>query len=232
MIGRPDYIAEVTKLLILHRLRKPDNIKRDSEGFVTRTELMKTIGCSYPTVAGALQRLGRSITQRSDRSVALNRFPEKTWAEIVLASERSRQTLRFADRSGQARSPSSLLRRLNDLDTPPLGLAGTLGTQHWYPDLDLHGDPRIDLSMHCPRDRMDLNFVEKLDRALKREEDPTAPASLVIHAIRRKEAYFTESDEGLSIADPVECMLDLHELRLEPQADSLYRFLERGEDDR
>jgi hypothetical protein len=231
-LGRPDHIAEVTKLLILHRLRKPDNITRDGEGFVTRTELMRTIGCSYPTVAGALKRLGRSITQRSDRSVALNRFPEKTWAEIVLASERSRHTLRFADRSGQVRSPSSLLRRLNDLDTPPLGLAGTLGARHWYPDLDLHGDPRLDISMHCPGDHMDLNFVEKLDPALKREEDTTAPASLVIHAIRRKEPYFTQSDEGLSIADPVECMLDLHELRLEPQADSLYRFLERGKKDR
>ena len=194
-------------------------------------ELPKTIGCSYPTVAGALKRLGRSITQRSDRSVALNRFPEKTWAEIVLASERSRHTLRFADRSGQARSPTSLLRRLNDLDAPPLGLAGTLGARHWYPDLDLHGDPRLDISMHCPGDRMDLNFVEKLDPALKREEDPTAPASLVIHAIRRKEAYFTRCDEGLSIADPVECMLDLHELRLEPQADSLHRFLERGSEE-
>ena len=95
----------------------------------------------------------------------------------------------------------------------------------------MHGDPRLDISMHCPGDRMDPNFVEKLDPALKREEDPTAPASLVIHAIRRKEAYFTKCDEGLSIADPVECMLDLHELRLEPQADSLHRFLEEGSEE-
>lgn len=231
-LGRPDYIAEITKLLILHRISEPEKVERDGEGFITRTALMRTVGCSYPTVAGALQRLGRSITQRSDRSVALNRFPEKTWAEMVLTSERSRNTIRFADRSGQARSPSSLLRRLHRLDTPPLGLGGTLGARHWYPDLDLHGDPRLDLSMHCPQDRMDLDFVEKLDPALDREEDPTAPASLAIHAIRRKEAYFTESGEGLPVADPVECMLDLHELRLETQADSLYRFIESTKEQR
>ena len=113
-----------------------------------------------------------------------------------------------------------------------LGLGGTMGARHWYPDLDLHGDPRLDLSLHCPQDRMDLDFVEKLDPALDREEDPAAPASLAIHAIRRKEACFTESDKGYSIADPVECMLDLHELRLETQADSLYRFLESAKEQR
>ncbi len=231
MLGRPDYIADVTKLLILHRIKEPEMIERDGLGFVTRTKLMKTIGCSYPTVAGALQRLDRSMTQRSDRAIALKRFPEKAWAEIVLASERSRHTLRFADRLGQARSPSSLLKRLVKLDTPPLGLGGTMGARHWHPDLDLHGNPRLDLSMHCPGNRMDLDFVKKLDPALEREDDPTAPASLVIHAIRRKEAYFTENKEGLQIADPVECLLDLHELRLEAQAAALYQSLEQGKDE-
>ena len=231
ILGRPDYIADVTKLLILQRIKEPEMIERDGLGFVTRTQLMKTIGCSYPTVAGALQRLDRSITRRSDRAIALKRFPEKAWAEIVLASERSRHTLRFADHSGQARSPASLLKRLVKLDTPPLGLGGTMGARHWHPDLDLHGNPRLDLSMHCPGNHMDLNFVAKLDPALEREEDPTAPASLVVHAIRRKEAYFTKNKEGLQIADPVECLLDLHELRLEAQAAALYQSLEKVKDE-
>jgi hypothetical protein len=40
----------------------------------------------------------------------------------------------------------------------------------------------------------------------------------VIHALRRAESLFQPGEDGLPWADPVECLLDLHEARLESQA--------------
>jgi hypothetical protein len=53
-----------------------------------------------------------------------------------------------------------------------------------------------------------------LEKITRRDESPT----LVIHDIRRAESLFQSGDNGLPWADPVECLLDLHEARLESQA--------------
>jgi hypothetical protein len=53
-----------------------------------------------------------------------------------------------------------------------------------------------------------------LERTIRRDESP----SLVIHALRRAESLFQPGEDGLPWADPVECLLDLHEARLESQA--------------
>jgi hypothetical protein len=65
---------------------------------------------------------------------------------------------------------------------------------------------------------MNLGFIEKLDPALKRVDDPQQPANVVIHAVRHANPLFQPRDGGLQWADPVECLLDLHEMRLESQA--------------
>jgi len=53
-----------------------------------------------------------------------------------------------------------------------------------------------------------------LEKATRRDESPT----LVIHTIRRAESLFQPVENDLPWADPVECLLDLHEARLESQA--------------
>ena len=65
---------------------------------------------------------------------------------------------------------------------------------------------------------MDLSFVERLDPALEKAARPDESSSLVIHCIRRAESLFQPGDHGVPWADPVECLLDLHEARLESQA--------------
>ncbi len=209
-LPRADYSFLVLELLI-HRWLC-------NEGPMTTAWLMKTAGCSYQTVAGILRRLDHCLVRHSDRRVELVKFPKEEWARLVAVSEKARSPIRFADRSGQPRSSESILRRLQRLGRQDIALGGVMGAMHYLPRLDLMGNPRLDLSVHCPGKAADLSFIERLDPALARVDRRDDPASLVVHLVRRREAFFEPGKDGLNWADPVECLLDLHEARLEPQA--------------
>ena len=186
-----------------------------SKGPMTADWLAKTVGCNYRTVASALRRLGSAIKRHSDRRFELAYFPREEWAGLVAVSNQARSTARFADRSGQPRSPESLLQRLEKMEQPNIAVGGVFGAKHYYPNLDLTRSPRLDLTIHG--DRADWSFVERLDPALKRAQDPSEPANLVVHFVRRHDSLFDKGADGLLWADPVECLLDLHEMRLESQ---------------
>jgi hypothetical protein len=207
---RTDYSFVILKLLLHRWLTSGEP--------VTSEWLARTAGCSYPAVARALRPLGSLLERRSDRRVILRWFPKEEFARLLAVADRARSTVRFADQSGQPRSAESHLRRLEKLNPPGLAIGGVLGAKHYYPNLDLVGTPRLDLSLHSPGRRMNLDFIEKLDPALKRVEDPLAPARVVVHAVRHADAQFIPRDGGLAWADPVECLFDLHEARLAAQA--------------
>jgi hypothetical protein len=189
-----------------------------AKGPVTIGSLMEISGTSHPTVSRALAGFDHYLKRHSDRSVELRSFPPDEWTRLLAVSDDIRGTVRFADRSGQARSPESLLRRLRQLQRKDIAVGGVLGAKHYQPSLDLVGNPRLDLSIHSGRKTADLSFVERLDpgleKTVRRDESPT----LVIHAIRRAESLFQPGADGLPWADPLECLLDLHEMRLESQA--------------
>jgi len=188
------------------------------QGPMTTDWIMKTVGCSYPTVRDALRRLDYCLQRHSDRKVELNRFPREEWARLVAVSDKVRSTTRFVDRSNQPRSPESLLRRLQRLGRNDLAVGGVWGARHYQPDIDLVGNPRLDLCLYCPDKRVDWSFVEQVDPALEttklRDESP----ALVVHLIHRAVSLFQTNKDGLPWADPVECLLDLHEAHLETQA--------------
>jgi hypothetical protein len=188
------------------------------KGPMTALWLAKTAGFSYPTVRDALRRLGSMIKRQTDRRFELAYFPREEFARLLAVSDRARATARFTDRSGQPRSPEAHLRRLEKLNVPDIAIGGVTGARHYHADLNLGGTPRLDLSLHCPGNQMNLGFIEKLDPALKRVDDPQQPANVVIHAVRHANPLFQPRDGGLQWADPVECLLDLHEMRLESQA--------------
>lgn len=213
----PDYSTEILKILVYQWLKK--------RGSMTSVWLSETAGCNYRTVAKALKGLGRAIFWHSDKSVELCYFPKDAWVRMLAILDKSRSTMRYADRSGQPRSPESLLRRLKGVKTPKIAVGGALGARHYYPELDLVGTPRLDLSIHCPGKHADLDFIENLDPALKQESDPEVPANLVLHFIRRENPFFEKGPEGMIWTDPVECLLDLQEMRLEPQALELLNAL-------
>lgn len=219
---RTDYWFVISKILIHNWLttRTP----------VTSEWIQRTAGCSYPTVARTLKELGGIVQRGSDRRVMLKFLPEDEIARLAAAADRARSTLRFADRSGQPRSTEALVRRLGRMGVKGVAIGGVLGARHYVPELNLIGTPRLDLSVHAPKKAPDLSFLAELDPALVRETDPLAPAQVVVHAVRHADSLFEPRAEGLAWADRVECLLDLHEARLESQARDFLRVLKQRSD--
>ncbi len=214
-LPRPEAPSVVFKILFLHWL---------TDGSPVTTRWLESVaGFSYPTIAKALRPLRGYIERLSNRSIRLRWFPREEYLRLIAMSNRLRSTIRYADRSGRPRSLESHLKRLEKLALNDVAIGGVLGAKHYFPNLDLVGLPRLDLSVHCPGKFMDLSFISRLDPALKRVDDPFEPASLVVHAVRHVDSFFAPRDGGLAWADPVDCLLDLHEARLEMQAS---QFLE------
>lgn len=217
---RTDYEFVVLKLLILQWLTKRNP--------VTTSWLSETAGCSYPTVARVLKRLGSMVERESDRRVLLRHFPRRDFEWLVANSGRARLTTRFVDTSGQPRDPLTHLSRLEKLKPSGVAIGGVVGAKHYEASLDILGIPRVDLCVHCHETRFDTDFVKQLDPALKPQEDPLGPVNLALHAVRHKEPLFLVRPGRLPIADPLECLLDLHEAHLEAQASQFLSELESG----
>ncbi len=209
-LPRLDTYPEILKVLLARWLA--------TEGPITADQLCRTVGCNYRTVARAVARLRPSLEERSDRRLALRRFPREEWSAILALGERARTTVRFVDVSGQPRSPHALLARLRGLGRADVGVGGLLGAAHHCPQIDPATIARLDLSIHCPEGLLDLGIVGRLDPALTRSHDPALPALLTLHVLRRRMPLFASDGGGLRWADPAECLLDLHEARLEPEA--------------
>ena len=192
----------------------------------TSRALAEAAGCTYPTVASALEKIEKYVTRYSDRRVELKAFPRDEWFRLVANADKVRQTLRFADHSGQPRSVESLAARLHRLRPPDVAIGGVLGARHLYPALDLIGTPRLDLTIHCRTRKPNLDFLRQLDPGLK-PAGRGEPARLVIHTLRQAKVFFEAAPDGTLWADPVECLLDLHEMRLESQAAEMIEALPR-----
>jgi hypothetical protein len=201
---------EVLRLLMLQWLR--------GRGPTTTQWLMQATGSSYPTVARAIKQLDEHLKRYPAGKVELDHFPRGPWARLLVVADDVRSTIRFTDRSGQPRSPESLLRRLHQLKRDDIAVGGIWGAKHYHPDLDIVGNARFDLSLHSQHRKVDYSFVKRLDPALEETRSTRESASLVIHTVRRPESFFERSTDGPPWADPVECLLDLHEARLESQA--------------
>jgi hypothetical protein len=196
-------------------------------GPLTSRWLAEAAGCTYPTVASALEKLEKYLTRHSDRRVELKAFPKDEWSRLVANGDKVRQTLRFADHSGQPRSIESLVSRFERVRTDDIAIGGVLGARRRYPALDLIGTPRLDLTIHCRTRKLDLTFLRQLDPALK-PASYDEPARLVIHTLRYPHIFFEKAPDGSVWADPVECLLDLHEMRLESQAKEFLQHLALG----
>jgi hypothetical protein len=187
-------------------------------------ELLRRCGCSYPTAAAALRRLEEAgeAQRRSRRRVELRQFPSRTWAELVALAASIRGSRYFADRSGRLPDPAALLKRLRLLAPAGVAVGGVPAARRLDPRFDLNGTPRIDICAHAPGGEADFGWVANLDPALRPVPPPAPGAVLAVHLVRRPETLYTpDGRRGLPWADPVEILLDLHDLRLTAQADRL-----------
>ena len=217
VLPRPDLRSEVFRV-ILHEWFL-------CHGQLSSKWIENTVGCNYRTVSAAIEWLGPAVKRHSNRRIELKYFPKDAWAQLLAVSDGARATIRYADRSDQPRSPESLARRLSHAGRSDIAIGGVLGAKRYYANLDLTGTARLDLSVHCPGMQCDIDFVRRLDPALERIHDRNAPARLVLHFVRRRKSLFDRDDRGILWADPVECLLDLQEARLESQAFAFAEFL-------
>ena len=186
-------------------------------GPLTSKELSAQTGLSYSTISNALRGLEPYLVRHSDRRVELRDFPKDAWFKLVSQAENVRSTLAFADPSMRPRSPEVLLHRLRELNLSNIAVGGVLGARHYLPGLDLVGTPRLDLVVHNPRPDGSHEFLRKLDPALQRAKRGQ-PARDFVHTLHRPAAFFQNGDDGMVWADEVECLLDLHDARLESKA--------------
>ena len=217
LIPSPNVYYEILKILIYRWMK--------SEGPISSTELSKLAGCSYPTIAGARKRLGKSIEKYTDRTFNLKYFPFEEWEKLLVESDQARSTIWFADTSElEPREPRSLLKRLLKIERDDIAIGGVYGAQYYFHDLDITDSSRLDLTIHCPGSRSDLSFIELLDPALKKVDKLNKAVNLVVHFIRRNKTYFIKGQNNIKWADPVECLLDLQEARLESQAKEFLEY--------
>jgi len=194
------------------------------QGPIARGELGEQAGCSYPTVAKAVERFARDIREHSNRSVELKVFPRDAWSELLALAPTCRARIAYIDRTGRRPDPETLLRRLKKLMPSHVALGGVAAAQHWDPHFDLRGLPRLDLSL-AAEGGLDLGFLRRLDPGLGPLDGEGTPV-LLVHPLQRPAALFTPGDQ-IPIADPVETLLDLSELRLVDQSNALIERLER-----
>jgi hypothetical protein len=180
-------------------------------------ELQRITGLSYPTVSTAVEQLGRWIRRGRYRTVALDQFPWEIWEKLVVQGNEARETVRFIDETGLGRSPSQLVERLSQLNVD-VAIGGVAGARHYDHDMDLAGNPRLDLTIHQERGELATSWVKMIDPALERTDSGYQSASVLVHVLRRHDSLFDSNQLGQKIADPAECLLDLVDLRLDDQA--------------
>lgn len=220
-----DASFDILRVMLIHWFRKA--------GPLTSKELAEQTGFSYPTIARTLEDLEPHLHRHSDRRVELQSFPKEAWLKLVAQIEKVRGSRGYTDRSGRPRPPEMLIDRLKEdslrgLCHNAVAVGGTFGARHYVPSIDLFGNPRLDLVIdaHSERGHRTVSIdtlVRKLDPALKPAERGE-PCQVVVHTLYRHKSFFTEANDGTFYADEVECLLDLHEARLEQQA---LEFLEK-----
>jgi hypothetical protein len=199
----------------------------EGRGYQTIKAIGESCGTSYPTTATVIKALTDQglLNVRKDRSVELKYFPVNQWRTWIASGSDSRKSARFIDISGQPLRPSSLIKRLklNLPEREDIAISGIEGARFHYPDLDLSGSLRLDLVLHGNH-KADLSFVKMIDPGLKLTDNPFANADLVVHFMDRPETHFVLHGD-LLIADPLECLADLYDMKLDQQADQMLYFL-------
>ncbi|MCE9581679.1 MAG: hypothetical protein K8T20_04090 [Planctomycetes bacterium] len=212
-LGAPRSFFDVLKILthawLLH------------EGALAIREIEGRTMLSYPSVAAAVNRLEarREIQRGTDRSVVLTEFPRQSWAELVANADSYRRTSWYADSAGRAPEPDYLLQLLGQRPFPGVAVGGVAAARHWQPDFDLVGMPRLDLVVSTSVAPTPSEIAKSLDPALVPATKSTNVA-IAIHDLLRPVDLFVRSDRyRVPVADPVETLLDLYDLRLVDQAE-------------
>jgi hypothetical protein len=192
-------------------------------GPLSTTAIQSAVGASYPTVAKVLKQLeaAGTLSRTPDRRIEMRAPSLLQWRNWIATQASTRKTIRFADPAGTARSPEAMAQRLFKLGSDDVAVGGVLGARHHFADLNITGSLRLDLTVHRAAA---LAFIRKLDAGLVETQDPQAKAVVVVHRAHGPNLGFVKDAAGLW-ADPLECLIDLHVLGLDEQADEMLKNL-------
>ena len=198
-------------------------------GPMTTESITAATGFSYPTVANALGKLDSSIRRHSDRRVELKHFPRQEWSRFVSVYERGQFCRKFSVATELARTPESLLKRFRKLALPKTAIGGVHAAHHYEPEFDLVGYSRLDICVSGKQRDLSLEVARQIDPALKPAPFSIANPALVVWPVHRAESLFQHDPQfDTTWADPVTCLLALHDARLEVQTEELIKAFEQG----
>ena len=198
-------------------------------GPMTTDSIMSATGFSYPSVADALGKLAPSIRRHSDRRVELKHFPRQEWSRFISVYERGQFCQKFTVATELARTPESLLKRFRKRAPPGTAIGGVHAAHHYDPEFDLVGFSRLDICVNGKQSDQSLELARQIDPALEPTPFNTANPTLVIWPVHRADPLFQHDPQSETHwADPVTCLLALHDARLEAQAEELIKAFEQG----
>lgn len=214
-VRRAEAFYDILRVLIRHWMLR--------SGSVAQGTLAAEAGCSYPTLAAALKKLDAVLKWETARRVYLTRFPKREWERLVVLSHEVRGTRYFhlADTAPAARA--ALAGRITALQRDDIALGGVPGARHFFPSLDITAPPQVDVTVKATGASADLQWTSELGLKDARPQDR---AALAVHFLTMPADGF-ERANGILHADPVECLLDLHEMRLEAQAKDFLEHFQR-----
>lgn len=210
---KPDAFFEILRVLLIHWFRRSGPLQMNQIGQLS--------GFSYPTVAVSLEKMESQLIRHSDRSVELTSFPLDAWFKLLAAADDIRIPRGY--RAHRPKPVDNLIERLEEKPDKDVAYGGILGARYYLPGIDLLGIHRLDLDVHDWSVSKIDKLVRKLDPGLKIVGLGEMP-QVVVHNLYRPDCLY---NKGLQfpIADEVECLLDLHEARLESQALELLEHL-------
>lgn len=198
-------------------------------GPMTTDSITAATNFSYPTVAKALGKLGASVRRHSDRRVELKHFPRQEWSRFISAYERSQFCQKFTVATELARTPESLLKRFRKLALPETAVGGVHAANYYDPQFDLVGYSRLDICVSGKLLDRAPELARQIDPALESTPFSTANPAVVIWPVHSAEPLFQQDPQSdTRWADPVTCLLGLHDARLEAQAEELIQAFEQG----
>ena len=178
-------------------------------------------GYSFPIIKPSLNKLEIHLRRYSNHSAELKSFPRGDWFKLLAVSDNIRFTMGYY--AHRPRTVETLLERILEKPDRDVAFGGIIGARHYFPGIDLIGTHRLDLTVHNWDGDKTSRFIRMLDPGLKKVRSGEIP-QVVLHNLFRPESFFIRDDD-FPVADEVECLLDLHEARLEAQALDLLEYL-------
>lgn len=191
------------------------------------TQIVSAAGVSYPTAAGVIKSLEQQdvIERGPGRAIQLKRFPWSEWRNWLARSSDTRKTVHYVSTTGLPRPYLQMVSRLQDMQRSDVAISGVLGAQHYVPEVNIVGTPRLDLVVAGQPGSFTDSDVRRLDASLDPRSSESRQSHVAVHFIGKRMDPGFEMSDGHQYASPGQCLADFYELGLDGQAQEIIQQL-------